>query len=161
MIKTLYIMCGPAGSGKSTWAADHAWPGSSAIISRDNIRFSMVKENEKYFSKEKEVKQEFYRQIKEALELPWVVEVYADATHLTAKSRAELIKNTCQGKDNVKVIPVVIVPPLEICLKQNSNRTGRRLVPETVIRNMYDSFENPNFDCLIPDFPVEYLEVRD
>ena len=161
MSKTLYIMCGPAGAGKSTWAFDHAWPGSSAIISRDNIRFFMVAENEKYFSKEKEVKQEFYRQIKEALELPWVTEVYADATHLTAKSRAELINNTCQGKDNVEVIPVVIVPPLEICLKQNSLRTGRRLVPETVIRNMYDSFENPIFDYLIPDFPVEYLEVQD
>ena len=50
--KKLYLMCGPAGSGKTTWIREHATPGVSAHISRDRIRFSMVKEDEYYFSRE-------------------------------------------------------------------------------------------------------------
>ena len=35
--KKLYLMCGPAGSGKTTWIREHATPGVSALISRDRI----------------------------------------------------------------------------------------------------------------------------
>jgi len=50
----VYIMCGCPGSGKTTWLKDHVKPGS-AIISRDAIRFSLLKEGEDYFSHEEEV----------------------------------------------------------------------------------------------------------
>ena len=90
MSKKVYLMIGPAGSGKTTWVHEHATPGVSAHISRDRIRFSFVKENEYYFSREKEVYMEFTRQIMKAISCEWVDEVYVDATHLTKNSREKI-----------------------------------------------------------------------
>lgn len=148
-MKKLYLMIGPAGSGKSTWVREHAAPGTSAHISRDRIRFQMVKESEYYFSREDEVYMEFTRQIYSALCREWVDEVYADATHLSKKARAKLVSeiDSLYGAD-YDLIAVVIKPELETCLAQNAQRTGRELVPEKVIRNMYNSFEHPLKDDL-------------
>ena len=54
MTKTLWLMCGAPGSGKSWFAknilkTDDTWQ----YISRDEIRFSLIKEGEDYFGKEK------------------------------------------------------------------------------------------------------------
>ena len=77
----LFIMMGAPGAGKSTFIKN--LKGESGIpISRDNIRFSMVKEDEPYFSKEKEVYKEFIRLINEHLSRNR--DVIADATHLNA-----------------------------------------------------------------------------
>ena len=118
--KKLYLMIGPAGSGKTTWVREHATPGVSAHISRDRIRFSFVKEDEYYFSREKEVYMEFVRIIMKAITCEWVEEVYIDATHLTKNSREKLIREI----DNVcipfEVIAVIVKPELEQCLAQNA-----------------------------------------
>ena len=141
MLKKLYLMCGPAGSGKTTWVRQHAKPGTSAHISRDRIRFEMVSEDENYFSKENEVFEEFCRQIKTALACPWVDEVYVDATHLTRKAREKVLNRIAHIK--FELIAVVIEPPLKEALRQNAKRFGRERVPDTVIKNMYNSFEHP------------------
>ena len=57
---TLYILCGPSGCGKSTWshqyiAFEDALGNDIRYVSRDEIRFSIIKEEEDYFSHEKEV----------------------------------------------------------------------------------------------------------
>ena len=146
--KKVYLMCGPAGSGKTTWVREHATPGVSAHISRDRIRFSFVKEDEYYFSREDEVYMEFVRQIMKAITCEWVEEVYIDATHLTKKSREKLIRevdNVCRPFD---IIVVAIKPSVEQCLAQNAQRSGREFVPEKVIMNMYSSFEDPWDDDL-------------
>jgi tRNA uridine 5-carbamoylmethylation protein Kti12 len=146
--KKLYLMCGPAGSGKTTWVREHATPGVSAHISRDRIRFKMVKEDEYYFFRENEVYMEFTRQIMKAITCEWVDEVYVDATHLTKKSREKLVReidNVCRPFD---IIVVAIKPSVEQCLAQNAQRSGRELVPEQVIMNMYSSFEDPWDDDL-------------
>ena len=66
-------MCGPAGSGKSTYISkkilsdtDHFYHHSS----RDTIRFGLVKENEEYFSKEDEVFDLFCEDMNETLPFP-------------------------------------------------------------------------------------------
>ena len=151
--KKLYLMCGPAGSGKTTWVREHATPGVSAHISRDRIRFKMVKEDEYYFSRENEVYMEFIRQIMKAITCEWVDEVYVDATHLTKKSREKLVReinNVCRPFD---IIVVAIKPSVEQCLAQNAQRSGREFVPEKVIMNMYSSFEDPWDD------DIEYEKV--
>ena len=155
--KKLYIMCGPAGSGKTTWVREHATPGTSAHISRDRIRFNMVKEDEYYFSREKEVYMEFVRQICRALayETKWVDEIYVDATHLTKKSREKLIGELDSFNPNYDIIAVVIKPPIEQCLDQNAQRTGREFVPETVIKNMYNSFQHPYQDDIKYNMIIE------
>lgn len=50
---TLYVICGIPGSGKSTWIKNHT--SSEILVSRDAIRFDMVKEDEPYFSDRKSV----------------------------------------------------------------------------------------------------------
>ena len=150
MKKTLYILIGPAGSGKTTWIREHATPGTSAHISRDRIRFSMVKEDEYYFSREKEVYMEFVRQICRALayDTKWVDEIYIDATHLTKKSREKIIREIDSFCPDYDLIAVIIKPELEQCIEQNAQRKGREFVPETVIHNMYKSFQHPYYDDL-------------
>lgn len=151
--KTLYLMCGPAGAGKSTWVRKNAKPGVSAHISRDKVRFSMLKEGEHYFSREDDVYAEFCKQIGDALNCPWVEEVWADATHLTEKARKLLFDTIDYDLFSIKVIPVVIKPKLETILTQNAQRTGRENVPERVIRNMYNSFQDPWDD------EIEYTDI--
>ena len=139
-------MCGPAGSGKTTWVQDHASAGVSAHISRDRIRFDMLQPGEHYFAREDEVYAEFVKEIAHALTCSWVNEVYADATHLTEQARMKLVH--CVDRHlpqefTYDLNAVVINPPLEVALQRNAQRTGRACVPETVIRNMYNSFEDP------------------
>ena len=54
--KKLYILSGVPGCGKSTWARNMMKKDENIdIISRDKIRFSMVNEENGYFSREDEV----------------------------------------------------------------------------------------------------------
>jgi predicted kinase len=103
----------------------------------------MVGEGEEYFSKEKAVFKEFIRRIDEAIESGY--NVYADATHLNPASRNKLLRSISSKPDYVKVI--WIKTPLEECLRRNDERAGTRsYVPETAIRNMYNSIEAPSFE---------------
>ena len=166
--KKLYLMCGPAGSGKSTWIRNNATPGISAHISRDRIRFNMVAEDQYYFSREKEVYMEFVRQICRALsyETKWVDEVYVYATHLTKKSREKLVRELDSFCPNYDLIAVVVKPELEQCLAQNAQREGREFVPETAICNMYKSFQHPlnddlNYEMIIENDKIVYRKVEE
>ena len=152
--KKLYLMCGPAGSGKTTWVREHAKPGTSAHISRDEIRFCMVGEDEYYFSREDDVYFEFCKEIHDALNCPWVEEVYADATHLTKKAREKLIREAYISPEWVEIHAIVIMPTLETCLAQNAFRSGRECVPEKVIRNMYNGYQSPYYD----DIQYSYIQ---
>ena len=156
--KKLIIMCGPAGAGKTTWVQEHASPGVSAHISRDRIRFEMVHPDDYYFSREDDVYQAFVEQCAQALMSPWVREVYADATHLTKKSRQKLVSDVERHTNcDFEVRVVVVMPDVEVCIAQNAQRTGRAYVPETVIRNMYNSFQSPFHD----DICYSYIEEND
>lgn len=136
----LFIMCGCPGSGKSTYAKKN-FP-NAKYVSRDEIRFSIVKENEPYFSKEKQVFKKFIKEINEGLQQD--VDVVADATHLNFSSRYKLISNLTIDKEKTEVIAVVIQTPLDICLAQNEYRKGTRsYVPSEVLQDMYYLFHTP------------------
>ena len=51
-MKKVWLMCGIPASGKSTWAREHQEMFGGVIVSRDEIRFSIVKDDEEYFSHE-------------------------------------------------------------------------------------------------------------
>lgn len=140
---TLIIMMGVPGSGKSTWAAALAETYDAIIVSRDNIRFSMVAESEEYFSKEKDVFDCFTKTISWLLSQE--VNVIADATHLNYGSRAKLL-NALQTKPTFTIIAHKD-EKLETCLQRNKNRAGTRAyVPESVIHRMFYSQEKPTAD---------------
>ena len=61
MKNKLYVICGVPGTGKSTFCKNHLtmFGDNVKYVSRDDIRFSIVKENEEYFSHETEVFNKF------------------------------------------------------------------------------------------------------
>ena len=139
----LFLTSGCPGAGKSTWANKQP---DSMVISRDEIRFNLVSEDEEYFSKETKVFWEFVTQIQTALETPMTPKnIIADATHITKKSRDRLL-NSLDLTNVEQVIVVVVMPSLREALRRNAKRKGRKRVPEKVVRNMYFQFERPEYD---------------
>lgn len=145
MRKTLYLMCGPAGTGKSTYV-------SKKIISedkfchhssRDTIHFGLLKEGEHYFAREDEVFDLFCEDINETLHSDLYDCVFADATHLTAKSRQKTLDKL--DLKNINIVPVFMEVPYVETLRRNSERTGRKFVPEKVITNMFQTYTIPTF----------------
>lgn len=144
-------MSGPSGSGKSTWCQSAIERIDNSIwVSRDKIRFSLVKENEPYFKKEKLVFSTFVTQIKNGLQTHETV--FADATHITKASRLKLLKSL-NNLDNVDVYVVVFFLPDDICLERNAHRTGRAKVPDDVIKQMCQIQTDPKKD----NFPYKQV----
>ena len=139
----LYLMCGVPGCGKSTWINKNKID-TDVVISRDVVRFSLVKANEDYFSKENLVFNTFIDQINEAID-NHVSTIFVDATHINETSRNKVL-DRLHLSDEVKVIPVFIKEDLETCLHRNSLREGRANVPEKAIIRMYNSLHAPNFN---------------
>mgnify|MGYP000302444771 CR=1 FL=1 len=152
----LFLMCGVAGSGKSSWIKNNV--PNAYVISRDAVRFMLVKEDEEYFSKEKEVFNTFVRYIQESIDSDETPEdIYCDATHITKGSRDKLLN--ALDLTNVKNVTVIVVrPSLEETFKRNAKRNGREFVPKSVIRRMWYQFERPEED---EDriFDTKYVEV--
>ena len=142
---TLYMMVGAPGSGKSTYAQHlQAEIGDNCVyISRDNVRLSVITDNDAYFSHEDEVYEKFVSQIAETLHEH---DVIADATHLSHAGRFKLVKaleKHDMPADNYDLVCVVMKTPLEVCIERDKLREGRRHVTEPVIRNMWRSFRAP------------------
>lgn len=133
----LYVMIGIPGSGKSTWAKANKKE-KDIYVSRDEVRFSLLRDGDEYFSKEKEVLKEFYRQINEGLKQQ--KNVYVDATHLNKKSRDKLLNNL---QIDCPVIGVYVATSLKVALERNEKRSGRSYVPPQVIKDMYNKLTLP------------------
>ena len=141
-LKKVWLMSGLPGSGKSTWVKQRIAENGGFWASRDAVRFSMVKDNDKYFCREDEVYNEWISQICEALSNPMIENIYIDATHLNDRSREKTLSRL--PKDNIeKITNVVFMVPIETCLERNAQRSGREVVPEDVIRNMKKTFKMP------------------
>ena len=145
----LYILCGPSGSGKSTWARNYILEHDSLYqnirdVSRDEIRYSIIKEGEDYFSHEKEVFKKFADTIRNTLIDGF--DVIADATHLNEFSRRKLTQAIDMYYDNYEIVYIVFNVSADICIKRNQNREGRANVPENIIRNMCRDFRAPTLD---------------
>ena len=144
---TLWIMCGIPGSGKSYFAKHKLIQGLGwRYISRDEIRFSMLKNEEEYFKHEKEVYTEFIRRIKIALDEDGICNVIADATHLNWDSRKKLLKALGDSLKGINIIPVYIDTPINVCIERNNKRNGRECVPEKNLKEMYASITSPEND---------------
>ena len=138
----LYVMCGIPGSGKSTWAREHL-TNDDVYVSRDDIRFSFLREGDDYFSKEKEVWDTFVTSINEALEMGY--NVFVDATHINPGSRRKLL-NALRFKEGIDVRVIHIDTPIAETIARNELRKDtNRYVPTSVIQRMAQQFEKPDF----------------
>ena len=150
-MKTLWMMVGVPGSGKSWLAQNHtkaSWDDRCIYVSRDQIRFDMLDDGEDYFSCENEVFEAFVGTIARYLNDEVTTDVIADATHLNWESRWKLLNSLAQNVDmsKVDVITVVVTASLDTCLERNSKRTGRAFVPKGVIRRMWYQMTDPKND---------------
>lgn len=136
----LFIMCGLPASGKSTFARQFIRDNDIRYVSRDEIRFSMVKENEEYFSREKEVFKKFAGTIAQTLVDGF--DVIADATHLNRISRDKLIRAIDQYTTKYTITYIVLETSLETCMKRNALREGRARVPDSVMKSVAENWED-------------------
>ena len=140
----LIVLSGVPGCGKSTWANEFIAENSAIVVSRDEIRFSLLKEGEDYFSHEDEVTATFYDKINKYLALKAYDYVIADATHNTVKARNYMLDHI--NMDNVEQIIVVnFYISIDQCMKQNRQRTGRARVPDYALERMYKFHQVPTF----------------
>lgn len=109
----------------------------------------MLKDSDDYFKYEKKVFRTFVNEIQKALD-EGIEIVYADATHINTASRMKTMR-ALKIAENVKVIPVYFNTPLSLCLERNAMRSGRALVPDDVIKQMYSNKTSP-----IDTDPYEY-----
>ena len=150
--KMLWVMCGVPGSGKS-WVAKHTLMRGLGwrYVSRDDVRFEIVKDDEEYFSHETKVYNEFIRRIKTALNEEGVFNVIVDATHINWASRRKLLK--ALGLDGDGVICVVVQNEMDEIIENNESRTGRAVVPRAVVRRMSNQMTDPLTD------PIKYQGI--
>lgn len=141
-VKTLFVMCGLPGSGKSTYLKEHISKLSgSVIVSRDDIRFSFIHKPSEYFAYEDQVQQIFWDKINEALAAG--NNVYADQTSLTKNARKKLIRNV-KGYD--RLIAIWIDTDFSTCFERNKQREGLARVPSDVLRSMNKKFQPPSLN---------------
>lgn len=150
---TLYIMVGISGSGKTTIAQEMVKKMPSiAYVSRDTIRFSMLKDEEDYFTHETVVYTQFINKIADALSHNQ--DVIADATHLNWNSRKKLIDNIKKKIDfDFDIVPVVVKSEWSKCRSRNEERKGRARVSVSVMKRQAYQLEDPSTD------PFEYKRI--
>mgnify|MGYP002624096008 CR=1 FL=1 len=138
----LFLMAGCPGAGKSTFLKNRIKKDTSVVISRDVIRFSIIKPDEDYFSHEDEVLEIFWKQINEAIADG--KDVFVDQTSLTPRARKWLLQHI-EGYEHANLI--WIDEDIKTCLERNEERRGTRsYVPRSVVRRMFYQFIEPSLD---------------
>ena len=142
-MKNLVLMVGTPASGKSTFIKENN-KNNYKVISRDAIRFSLLKDDEDYFAHENEVYNIFINTTKEELEKG--NNVIADATFLNENARVKFLRALGNSLENTKVTAIMMKTPLEVCLERNEQREGRAYVPRGAIRRMDAQKTIPSLD---------------
>ena len=136
--KTIYLLTGAPGSGKSTFARINCCD-NDVVVSRDKIRFSLIDNEKDYFKYENEVFDLFINEINLLLNSICVNNIWVDATHLTEKSRNKVLDKI--ELDKADIIVYNFLDGVEDCLQHNEQRNGLAKVPNSAIRRMSAQYE--------------------
>lgn len=133
---TLWLMVGISGSGKTTKAKELAKQYNATIVSSDNLRLELYGDirNQTHNA---EVFNELYKRINENLANG--VNVIADATNITIKSRRSLFENI--KKDDCSVIACIMTKSADKCIEDDIERCYS--VSEHVIKRQMMNFQIP------------------
>lgn len=138
----LYVCCGPPGCGKSTFLNEMK-SDDEIIISRDAIRYALLKPGEDYHAHEHEAYVKFLTEITKNIRNG--VNVYADATHLNQKSRYALLHSLHNyGCRPSEINAIYFNVPLETCKERNEFRKGTKAYcPVKDLEDMYCAYDFP------------------
>ena len=136
------MMVGLPGSGKSYTAKNVIIPsmtdGNVAYLSSDEYREKLLGD----VNNQNNNALIFSTLQKDALEaLSSGKDVIYDATNVTLKNRANILKAINEAKIQCKKIAYVVAPPIEICIAQDEKR--ERTVGKDVIDKFHRSFQMP------------------
>lgn len=126
---TLVMLCGPAGCGKSTFAARHFW--RTQIVSSDECR-ALVCDDATDQGVTPYAFDLMHTIIATRLRLGRLT--VADATHLKPEDRKPILRLARRFRFNTAAI--IFNPTLATCLARNAARA--RVVPEVALRLQYD-----------------------
>lgn len=145
---TLIVMVGVPGSGKDYQIENSEFLYADGevkreVISRDLVRYEMVREDEEYFCREKEVFEQYILQISNALSNNKVV--IANATQANYGSRKKLLHAVDEkfGRD-YNIVMYCIICDYETADRRNKQREGRAVVPSKAMMEMFNNFSVPN-----------------
>lgn len=122
--RSLVILCGPAGCGKSTFARKHFK--ETQIVSSDKCR-AMISDDEENMAVSGKAFKLFHMLIDMRLSLNKLT--VADSTALTRTARKKLQR--LGDKYNFYTVLVLFNFPLELCLEQNASRE-RKVDPAVI-----------------------------
>ncbi|SFR10120.1 AAA family ATPase [Desulfoscipio geothermicus] len=125
--RSLVILCGPAGCGKSTFARKHFK--ETQIVSSDRCR-AMISDDEENMAVSGKAFKLFHMLIDMRLSFNRLT--VADSTALTRPARKRLKK--LANKHNFYTTLVLFNFPLELCLKQNASRE-RTVDPAVILKH--------------------------
>ena len=136
---TIVIVCGPPGSGKTTWVQRFSRKNQEyVIVSKDLIRIDMglLSEGQKgYFPefepKIQETEKEKVKKFVE-LELPIII----DDTNLSCSGRQKWMEFVHNLDPDYEFRIIFFATPLNTCIQR---RKGQ--IPENVIRDMFSKYE--------------------
>lgn len=131
--KSIVVLCGVAGCGKSTFAAKNFK--LTEIVSSDKCR-AMVSDDESNMAVSRDAFEIFYMIIEKRMRTSRLV--VADSTALSRDARKKLLKLARHYDYNT--ILIVLDVPIEVSMARNKER--ERKVPEKVIYKQYDAFKD-------------------
>lgn len=144
-MNNLYILIGAPGCGKSTWAKEKKALGWS-VVSRDEIRYAYLKNDEAYFSHEKEVFDTFVSTL--AASVLSNKNTVADATNLNETSRTKLLKALAArlSPSAYNIIFIYFDTSYATCFRRNALRQDRNRVPDTDFSAMFAAQSFPSYN---------------
>ena len=144
-MNNLYILIGAPGCGKSTWAKEKKTLGWS-VVSRDEIRYAYLNNDETYFSHEKEVFDTFVNAL--AASVLSNKNTVADATNLNESSRTKLLKALAArlSPSTYNIIFIYFDTSYTTCFRRNASRQGRAHVPEKELSSMFAAQSFPSYN---------------
>ena len=141
--KKVYLTVGIPGVGKTSFIRKQVEKNGGIHVSRDEVRFSMLKDGDEYFGIENQVFEAFVKKVQEAIDNEeGPADVYVDATHISWGSRKKILSRL--NFSNVKeTIMLFFDVSAETALARNATRTGRSLVPESAMLSMARNITKP------------------
>jgi predicted kinase len=139
-IKSLYILIGIPGAGKSYYAQKYLRDKDTIIVSADEIR-EMVYGSYKFSeSTNKDIMKIAKQKIEEGLLCN--INVVFDATNTNKNNRKQIVR--IGKKYNVQIIAIVFKTSVSECIKRNELRSLERRVPKNKILMMASFDSNIN-----------------